>query len=415
MGQLRRFNLPHLIRHYRVTHVIETGFGKGASSVYALRSGAEEVYSCEIYKPLFDAAPKIDNLHLYNEDSLTFLSHEEIKRTLFIKRAVVFLDAHFPGADFKFEDYQSNKYNEETRLPLLNELRQLKEFADNALIIIDDSRIYLRVMHEATGCKALPPPTEDAENAFLEALEAYSGTHIIKHYPDDQGYVVLWPKSWREFGVNTHILAGDRTAAPVFRTGIPGSTCMSINRRLLDARFSTRWLSGKGLDIGGGDDSIALYQSLFPLIQSITVFDLQQGGAQYLARVPDNEFDFVYSGHCLEHVMDPYVALPHWLRVVKPGGHLVLTIPDEDLYEQGVWPSTFNDDHKHTFTPFKHRSWSPVSVNVLSLLQTLPGNFSIEKIERLNHSHLKGMPRFDQTRTAFAESAIEIIIQKLKS
>ncbi len=95
--------------------------------------------------------------------------------------------------------------------------------------------------------------------------------------------------------------------------------------------------------------------------------------------------------------------------------HLVLTIPDEDLYEQGVWPSTLNDDHKHTFTPFKHRSWSPVSVNVLSLLQTLPGNFSIEKIERLNHSHLKGMPRFDQTRTAFAESAIEIIIQKLKS
>ncbi|MGI3452464.1 SAM-dependent methyltransferase, partial [Citrobacter arsenatis] len=88
MGQLRRFNLPHLIRHYRVTHVIETGFGKGASSVYALRSGAEEVYSCEIYKSLFDAAPKIDNLHLYNEDSLTFLSHEEIKRTLFIKRAV---------------------------------------------------------------------------------------------------------------------------------------------------------------------------------------------------------------------------------------------------------------------------------------------------------------------------------------
>lgn len=219
MGQLRRFNLPHLIRHYRVTHVIETGFGKGASSVYALRSGAEEVYSCEIYKPLFDAAPKIDNLYLYNEDSLTFLSHEEIKRTLFIKRAVVFLDAHFPGADFKFEDYQSNKYNEETRLPLLNELRQLKEFADNALIIIDDSRIYLRVIHEATGCKALPPPTEDAENAFLEALEAYSGTHIIKHYPDDQGYVVLWPKSWREFGVNTHILAGDRTAAPYFERG----------------------------------------------------------------------------------------------------------------------------------------------------------------------------------------------------
>lgn len=175
MGQLRRFNLPHLIRHYRVTHVIETGFGKGASSVYALRSGAEEVYSCEIYKPLFDAAPKIDNLYLYNEDSLTFLSHEEIKRTLFIKRAVVFLDAHFPGADFKFEDYQSNKYNEETRLPLLNELRQLKEFADNALIIIDDSRIYLRVIHEATGCKALLLPQKTLRTRFWKRLRPIAG------------------------------------------------------------------------------------------------------------------------------------------------------------------------------------------------------------------------------------------------
>jgi hypothetical protein len=48
-------------------------------------------------------------------------------------------------------------------------------------------------------------------------------------------------------------------------------------------------------------------------------------------------------------------------------------VPDEDLYEQGVWPSRFNPDHKWTFTIAKHTSWSPVSVNLLDLARALPG------------------------------------------
>ncbi|MGH1556812.1 hypothetical protein ACRAWD_01360 [Caulobacter segnis] len=34
---------------------------------------------------------------------------------------------------------------------------------------------------------------------------------------------------------------------------------------------------------------------------------------------------------------DPKEALENWLRILKPGGHLVCLIPDEDLYEQGVF------------------------------------------------------------------------------
>jgi hypothetical protein len=60
--------------------------------------------------------------------------------------------------------------------------------------------------------------------------------------------------------------------------------------------------------------------------------------------------------------------LGNWIRVVRPGGHLVVSVQDEDLYEQGVWPSRFNDDHKVSFTLCKHHSWSPVSVNVFDLL-----------------------------------------------
>jgi ubiquinone/menaquinone biosynthesis C-methylase UbiE len=94
------------------------------------------------------------------------------------------------------------------------------------------------------------------------------------------------------------------------------------------------------LDIGGGPDSIGIYRSLFPLMRTVTVYDLPQGDAQYLDNVSDDSFDFVYSAHCLEHVVDPFVAINNWMRVLKPNGHLIITIPDEDMYEQKVWPST---------------------------------------------------------------------------
>ena len=50
-----------------------------------------------------------------------------------------------------------------------------------------------------------------------------------------------------------------------------------------------------------------------------------------------------------------------------------ITIPDEDLYEQGCYPSRFNDDHKHTFTLAKKHSWSERSHNLFDLCRALPG------------------------------------------
>jgi hypothetical protein len=62
-----------------------------------------------------------------------------------------------------------------------------------------------------------------------------------------------------------------------------------------------------------------------------------------------------------------------WWKLVKPGGYLFILVPDEDLYEQGVFPSRFNDDHKATFTIAKSNSWSHKSINVLDLANSLPG------------------------------------------
>jgi hypothetical protein len=70
---------------------------------------------------------------------------------------------------------------------------------------------------------------------------------------------------------------------------------------------------------------------------------------------------------------DPKATILDWWKLVKVGGYLFILVPEEDLYEQGVFPSQFNDDHKATFTISKAKSWSPKSVNVLDLANSLPG------------------------------------------
>jgi SAM-dependent methyltransferase len=186
----------------------------------------------------------------------------------------------------------------------------------------------------------------------------------------------------------------------------------SIPRRLADVNFTSRYFVGDGLDIGGKPDPLGIYQELFCRMRSVRTWDLEDGDAQQLAGVADDSFDFVHSSHCLEHLHDPREGLENWLRVVRAGGHLVITVPDEDLYEQGTFPSTFNRDHKWTFTLFKKHSWSTRSLNVLELVQGLGANAEAVKLELLSATYRYDLPRYDQTLTPVAECGIEIVIRK---
>jgi SAM-dependent methyltransferase len=186
----------------------------------------------------------------------------------------------------------------------------------------------------------------------------------------------------------------------------------SIPRRLRDVRYATRYFVGHGIDIGGKPDPLALYRELFPRIESLRTWDLDDGDAQHMASLPDESVDFVFSSHCLEHLHDPREGFTNWFRILRPGGHVVVTIPDEDLYEQGVWPSTFNKDHKHTFTLNKTKSWSGASINVIDLILVLGPYADVKKIEVIDESYRFDLPRFDQTLTPIAECAIEVIVRK---
>ena len=185
----------------------------------------------------------------------------------------------------------------------------------------------------------------------------------------------------------------------------------SIYRRLADPKFMRSYFVGNGVDIGGKPDPLALYRELFPLMADVKTWDWEDGDAQYLSGVSDSCYDFVHSSHCLEHLNDPLEGISNWFRVVRESGYLVITVPEEDLYEQGVFPSTFNGDHKWTFTIYKESSWSDKSINVLDLVKLLGPAAEPVKIEKISETY-RNLPRYDQTLTPIAESAIEFIIRK---
>ena len=103
---------------------------------------------------------------------------------------------------------------------------------------------------------------------------------------------------------------------------------------------------GSGIDIGCGNDCISKHTFDFPLMESVRPWDKKDGDAQIMEGVGDETYDFVHSSHCLEHMRDPAVAIENWVRILKPVGFLVVTVPEWEMYEKKIWPSKYNGDHK---------------------------------------------------------------------
>src|SRR5574337_198725 len=61
----------------------------------------------------------------------------------------------------------------------------------------------------------------------------------------------------------------------------------------------------------------------------------------------DGVLDYVFSSHCLEDFVDVEAVLKEWLRVIKPGGYLVLFLPDEVVYRSITPDEIRNQAHKH--------------------------------------------------------------------
>jgi len=187
----------------------------------------------------------------------------------------------------------------------------------------------------------------------------------------------------------------------------------AARRRFSDGAFHARYFVGEGIDVGGKPDPLDQYCGLFARMTGVKIWDRPDGDAQLMEGVADGTYDFLHSSHCLEHMRDVWEALENWIRIVKPGGFLVITVPDEDLYEQGLWPSSLNPDHKWSFTIHKSRSAMPCSINIIDLLRDFSDSAEIERIVLVRDFFRDALiGQMDQTLTPVAECAIEFILRK---
>lgn len=186
----------------------------------------------------------------------------------------------------------------------------------------------------------------------------------------------------------------------------------SAKRRFNDGNFHSKYFRGKGIDIGAGQDCVNNVKHVFLGIEEVFNWDLSNGDGQYLITVPNDYFDFVHSSHSLEHMNDWKIALENWIRVCKSGGFLVITVPEEHMYEKDTWPSQFNSDHKWSFT-LKNNSNMPKAINVLEMLRLFNDKVTVEKLELIDQFYYKNQHQIDQTRLPNVECCIEIILKKL--
>ena len=108
---------------------------------------------------------------------------------------------------------------------------------------------------------------------------------------------------------------------------------------------ASHFCQGNGLDIGPGDHP-------FPGAWPIDIKDkMNQPSMAHgfdAMHLPDGEFDYIFSSHCLEHVCDPIGALQHWKEHLKSGGVLFLYLPHPDMI---YWRPQFNRKHLHSWSP----------------------------------------------------------------
>ena len=132
--------------------------------------------------------------------------------------------------------------------------------------------------------------------------------------------------------------------------------------------FAKHFCKGKGIDVGCMKKEWA-FPEAFPIDPLFT--------PEYDAlKLPDGEFDYIFSSHMLEHLDDWVVCLDYWREKIVKNGWVFLYLPH---YSSEYWRPWNNRKHKHILTNtiledyFKDRDWK----NILSSGVDLNASFYV--------------------------------------
>ncbi len=141
------------------------------------------------------------------------------------------------------------------------------------------------------------------------------------------------------------------------------------------------YCSGIGIDLGFGGDPIVPQALCFDLPSPYSNVGMHPqhfaGDARDLSCFVSNAFDFVYSSHLLEDFEDTEAVLREWVRVLKPGGNLIIYCPDEMVYRAHCTATgqTYNEAHKIANFNLDH---------VRRALESIPDIFIVHYIEHVD-------------------------------
>jgi SAM-dependent methyltransferase len=115
--------------------------------------------------------------------------------------------------------------------------------------------------------------------------------------------------------------------------------------------FYDRYMSGSGVDVGYRGE----VEDAGPVLPGALGVDLDTPGYDGVRLpVPYGTLDYVFSSHCLEHLLQPDVNFREWFSCLRVGGFLVVIVPHMYLYEKRLLlPSRWNEGHVNFYTPGK--------------------------------------------------------------
>ena len=164
---------------------------------------------------------------------------------------------------------------------------------------------------------------------------------------------------------------------------------------------------GRGIDVGSGEDKLPF--------DDCEAFDTGDGDANKISQYRSlNSFDYLHSSQSLEHMHDPSAALKDWLKIVKVGGRVVVTVPSWELYEGMRWPSRYNPDHKSSWSMSLRGSIAPIHVYVPEFLKQFKAKVKLCRLIDANYDFKIGSEK-DQTwdESDGVEAFIEFVLEKL--
>lgn len=104
--------------------------------------------------------------------------------------------------------------------------------------------------------------------------------------------------------------------------------------------FAKHFCKGVGYDIG-----FCKEEWKYP---GATGIDYSMNNGFHADNLPEDTVDYIYSSHCLEHVVNWTNTLEYWISKLKNGGTLFLYLPD---ISQKYWRPWNNKRHNHVLTP----------------------------------------------------------------